>query len=103
MCKEVEWRAIPGYEDYMVSTEGQVKSLKGKEARIVKKVYSGRANKNGKVKLYKNGSYITANVCTIMGKVFLGKKDGQITKHLNKDISDDRLENLYLVDLETVA
>lgn len=94
-----EWALIPEYEDYMISTEGKVKSLKKKEEHILSKIVGSKKGKLNKVKLYKNGKYKTVNVSTIMGIVFLGRKEGQMTKHIG-DILDDRLSNLYIHDIE---
>lgn len=102
MCKEVNWAVIPSFTDYMVSTDGKIKSLKGGKERIIKVPCSGGKYKAKKVKLYKEGKYSTINVSTIMGIVFLGVKKGQMTRHKNNDVSDNRLENLYVYDKEVV-
>lgn len=101
MCKEVSWAVIPCFTDYMVSTDGRIKSLKGNKERIIKVPITGNKTKARKVKLYKEGKYSTINVSTIMGVVFLGVKEGQTTRHIN-DITDDRLENLYVHNKEAV-
>ena len=96
---EEEWRVIPDYPHYMVSSLGNIMSTKRNKRIIMSKVYSGKSRKIGKVKLWKEGKYRTFNVSTIVGNVFLGRKEGQITKHKTDNFKDDSVSNLYLLDL----
>lgn len=94
-----EWVVIPNYEDYMVSTKGRIKSLKRSKEKILTPIRSGKVNKTDKIKLYKDGDYDTVNIATIMGNAFLGRKKGQIIRHKDKDIFNNNLDNLYLIDI----
>lgn len=102
MCKEVEWAVIPFNTDYMVSTDGRVKSLKNNKETLLKVPVCGVKTKGRKVKLYKEGKFNTINVSTIMGIVFLGAKKGQATRHISSDVTDDRLENLFIYEKEII-
>lgn len=94
------WKDIKGYEGrYMASSLGRIKSIK-KDSEIIMSLIKGSKKSRGcKIKLYKNGSYKTMNVCTVISNTFLGRKDGQITRHINGDINDNRVENLFLLDI----
>lgn len=94
-----EWRDIPGYEGYMVSDLGRVKSLNYKntgQERILKLgkkdngyLYVG-LSKDGKVKCF--------YVHRLVWEAFNGPiPDGYEINHINEDKTDCRLENLSLL------
>ena len=94
--KEI-WKDIKGYDgDYQVSNLGKVKSLKKDREKILK-----HSNNNGYclVCLYKNKK---TTACSVHQLVYYTFNDVEKTKdfvidHINRDKSDNRLENLRLV------
>jgi hypothetical protein len=64
-----EWRDIPGYEDYQVSSLGRVKSLKYGKEHILKSIIvrSGYLSVN----LYANGKARLTSIHRIVAKVFI--------------------------------
>ena len=95
MEKEI-WKTIEGYEDYMASNLGRVKSLKfGKE-----KILSQFDDKDGykRIGIYKNNNIKQTSVHRIIASAFLGNSDLQVN-HKNGNRADNRIENLEYVSV----
>lgn len=93
------WKQIEGYDNYMVSNLGRVKSLNynhtGKE-QVLKPL---KHNKNYlMVILYKNGKYKNFKVHRLVAKTFLPNPDNKpCIDHINTNRSDNRVDNLRWV------
>lgn len=92
MCK-VEYKHIEGYDDYMVSSDGKVWSLKYGKIKELKP-----ATINGGylcVCLYKDGKCKTYKVHQLVLNTFVPKPSEELeVLHKNSTPSDNRLENL---------
>lgn len=100
--KEVKeiWIDVKGFEGhYMVSNLGRVKSIKRGQDRILVPIKGSTASKGSKIKLYKDGVGRNMNVCTIVSNNFLDRQPNQMTRHFNGDINDNRVDNLYLINI----
>lgn len=93
------WKFIPGYEGYMVSDQGRVKSLNynhtGKE-----QILRPAKDKDGylQVTLFKDGKRKYLRVHRLVWEVFNGPiPPGMQVNHINEDKTDCRLENLNLL------
>jgi len=93
------WKTINGFnESYMISDLGNVKSLKGKKERFLKKCI----HKDGYefVNLYLNGKSKYSNIHTLVAVAFLGyNPDGTlkiVVDHKNNIQSDNKVSNLQL-------
>jgi len=93
------WKAIPGYEDYEVSDEGNVRSLnynhtgkvRGLKPRIVKKYY--------RVGLYKRGKNKWFHVHQLVAMAFLSHiPDGNnlLVDHIDENKLNNKLPNLRI-------
>ena len=85
------WKRIPGHSKYMISSEGQILSLR--YARCLKPRLRGEGYL--RVALDKKKEYY---VQVLMAKTFLGEPpshlENPVVNHKNGDKSDNRLENL---------
>jgi len=93
------WKPIPGYEGYMVSDLGRVKSLNykctGKEQLLTA---TRNHNRYYFVGLQKEKIRSHHFVHRLVWEAFNGPiPEGMQLNHLNEDITDNRLENLSLV------
>lgn len=85
----MEWRKIPGYEEYEISSTGEVR--RGDNIRVVE------IDKDGykRLGLWKGGICKNYRVCRLVGLAFIPNPDNKPTiDHMNRDITDDRIENL---------
>ena len=90
-----EWRPVPGFEGkYEVSNEGRVRSLVKGEPRVL----SQWAVQTGHLKTRVGGRALKAGryVHQIVLEAFVGPRpfDTAVTRHLNGDPTDNRVENL---------
>ena len=98
------WKTIPDYSDYQASTLGRIKSMgrvsltkNGIPKPIKERILTPTKGGPGylTVKLPKvSGGQITCNVHRLVARTFLGSSNGLDVDHINRDKSDNRLENL---------
>ena len=94
-----EWQKIQGYEnDYLISSLGEVKSIKNGKDRILKK------SKNTKgyfiVSLCKNGKTKSFQIHQLVAIAFLNHipcKMELVINHINFDKKDNKVSNLEIV------
>jgi hypothetical protein len=104
-----EWRDVPGYEGlYKVSSIGRVmrcdeykkKTYKnGKKHRILKNALTPTGYPH--VQLYKDNKCNDVNVHRLVSMAFLGrpKCNSHVIDHINRDKTDNRVENLRYVSI----
>lgn len=90
-----EYTQIPGFENYGISKDGEVKNLKTE--RILKTTTS--ANGYPTVGLCKKGTVKVISVHSLMAQIFLNHTPNYITvpDHINGIKTDNRLENLHII------
>ena len=87
----MEWKKIDGYENYSVSSEGEVRN--DKTGRILKK-YKDKY-KYDHVNLYKNGKLKNFQIHRIVAEVFIPNPNNlPCIDHINTIRDDNRVENL---------
>ena len=93
----VIWEKIPGYEDYMVSDNGEIKSLKNNKQRILKQ-YADGSGRYLFVHLMKEGKYKMNLVHRIVANAFIENKENKPQiNHKNCNTQDNRVKNLEWV------
>jgi len=95
MNEQETWRAISGFEDYMVSDQGRVYSYKRN------KIMSGSKDNDGylHVSLRKNGKQKSPTIHSLVAKHFIPNPKGYPeVHHKNADKRDNRAENLEWVN-----
>lgn len=95
------WKHIEGFESYMVSDHGNVKSLKFGKERLLSKVFN-KGTGYYLVYLFKDGKRLTIKVHQLVWIAFkgdyrTGTTRGLMLNHISKDKLDNRLTNLELV------
>lgn len=63
---KVNWRRIKGFEDYEISSLGEVRSMKKSEPRVLKPFGSQRAH----VSLYRNGNPQVMKISNLLRENF---------------------------------
>lgn len=93
-----EWKYIPGYnEEYMISNEGRVKSLKYGKERILYQ-HLGTAGYY-LVALSKNGKVKRLQVHRLVAEAFIPNPENKpCVDHISTIRTDNRVENLRWVD-----
>jgi hypothetical protein len=93
------WKTIPDYEDYQVSSLGNVKSLKWGKERILKTALDSKGYFN--VVILKDKKQKSFRIHKLVAMAFLGHTpDGTnkiVVDHINNVRTDNRLENLQLI------
>lgn len=99
-----QWKAVPGYEDYLVSSFGEVKSYKRyPEGKLLKpKMLKQSGTNNQKyfaVRLYDEfGNFKTCTIHSLVMKAFVGERPANmIIDHIFPDTKLNRLDNLRYV------
>lgn len=93
MSEQEEWRPIPGFRDYVVSSLGQVASTKGGQFRIL----SGGKTEMGyrNVLLYQDGQRVGRRVHQLVSLVFHGPRpEGLQIRHLDGNQLNNAASNL---------
>lgn len=93
----MEWKQIKDFDNYMVSTNGEImsKSRNGTKGGIIKPFFDRKENGYLKVHLYKNGKQYQPFVHRIVAETFIPKIDGKNeVNHINGNKKDNRVENL---------
>jgi hypothetical protein len=88
-----EWRPVPGFRDYEVSSLGQIASIK----RGSRQILAGGKTEMGyrNVLLYTNGHRVGRRVHQIVALAFLGPRpDGLEIRHLDGNKLNNALNNL---------
>ena len=90
------WKQIEGYDNYMVSNQGRVKSLKNGKEKVLKcckykdEYLSINLCKNGKQKIHK--------IHRLVAEAFIPNPDNKpCIDHINTDKNDNRVDNLRWV------
>lgn len=94
-----QWKTISGYENYQVSNYGRVKSLKGKEERILKQ----GTTKNGYriVGLYKDGKSKWFSVHRLVAMAFIDNSNNYpVVNHIDECRTNNHVENLEWCTVE---
>ena len=91
-----QWRDIPGFPDYEVSSEGRVRSYRRGMPRILKPGKCGSRREYLVVRLAdEDGQFQRVKVHAAMLTAFVGPRpNGAETRHLNGVADDNRLVNL---------
>lgn len=93
--KEI-WKKAKGYNNYLISNLGRVKSVKFNKERILKQSNNAKGN-YFYTTLSKNGVKRTTRIHRLVIEAFMGKFNGKEANHINGDKSDNRLCNLEQV------
>lgn len=98
------WRPVPGYEGYLISDQGNLRSIdriiktkNGKICRIKGRLITVRLNNFGYLdtRLYKNGKKKSAFLHRLIAEVFIPNPSNLAqVNHLNGIKTDNRIENL---------
>jgi len=89
---DVEWRDVPGHPGYRVSSCGEVVSLK-RGNRVLRPSVDGGGYRQAS--LWNDGVGSTVKVHRLVLSAFVGPRpSGCVTRHLNGDKTDNRIENL---------
>ena len=91
MTLAIEWRAIPGFDGYEVSNDGQVKSLKFKKERIMRIGIWGKGYLS--ISLRVNGKYQRAYVHRLVASAFIGPSSMGVN-HIDGDRRNNLVHNL---------
>jgi len=90
MITEEQWKDVPGYENYKVSSTGRIIGSKGK-------LLSPSITADGyyRVSLYKNYRHKSKSVHSVVALAFIGERpDGYHIEHINHDKSNNSIYNI---------
>ena len=92
------WRDIEGFEGlYQINAKGEVRSLKGKEPKILK--FGSGTGGYLKVDLRKDNKTYTKRVHKLVAETFIPNPEGKTeVNHINGDKTDNRYHNLEWVN-----
>lgn len=93
------WKVVPEYPKYMVSSNGKVKNIRGNILRPFDRVKYGPKLQRGYLTVHLCGSklkrYDNHTVHSLVMSAFVGARpEGYVINHKNGIRSDNRLENL---------
>ena len=103
MIQEEIWKPIEGFENYMVSSLGRVKSMNynhtGKEG-IISIKYNFKHRQNYPcVRLCKNGKVTYLKIHRLVGKAFIPNPDNlPMINHIDEDRTNNSVSNLEWCD-----
>ena len=93
------WKTIKGFEDYQISSFGNVKSFKNGKEKILKSHPNEKGYYN--IDLYLNNKRKTIRVHKLVAEYFLNHKgDGSmllVIDHIDNNKSNNRLDNLQVI------
>ena len=88
-----EWKSIEGYEEYLISNLGRVKSLKNGKEHI--KTLSIDTKGYLIVALYKNSKRKNFSIHRLIGLYFIPNPNNySVIDHINRNPLDNRIDNL---------
>lgn len=93
----MEWKIIKDFENYEVSTNGDVrsKSREGTKGGIIRPFFDRRKGGYLKVHIYKNGKQYQPLIHTLVARAFLPRIEGKTeVNHINGVKTDNRVSNL---------
>lgn len=88
-----EWRPVVGFDDYEISDQGRVKSLKFERSLILKPVLDSRGRHL--ISLYRHGQVHQRPIHRLIALAFLENPENfPMVRHLNDDRSCNLVTNL---------
>lgn len=93
----MEWKIIKNFENYEVSTNGDVRSKprEGTKGGIIKPFFVRKNNGYLKVHIYQNGKQYQPLIHTLVARAFLPRIEGKTeVNHINGVKTDNRVSNL---------
>ena len=91
-----EWRTIPGFSNYEVSTDGKVRSYWKKKPKILKQQANHRGGHMAVRLTPDGGKQCTRFVHSLVLTAFVGPRpDGMYALHKDDDPTNNTLDNLY--------
>lgn len=87
------WKQIKEYQNYEVSDSGEVRKFGG--IKNLKKSLS--TNGYHKVRLFKDGIGKTRTIHKLVAETFLTKQDGLVINHIDKDKTNNSINNLEYI------
>lgn len=96
MTQQEEWRPVVGQSDYLVSNQGRVASIKGRQPKILRPYLNGRASyPYPSVTLHQDRHKQIRTVHILVAEAFIGPRpEGQEVRHINGDPMDARASNI---------
>lgn len=89
------WKKIPGFDDYIISNEGKIKSLNYRNKGIIKEIKQHNDKDGYKVSVLNQCCHSTHR---LVAKTFLEDYDEKLqVNHKNGIKNDNRIENLEMV------
>lgn len=93
------WKKIKGFEDYEISSYGNVKSLKNNKEKILKSHPNEKGYYN--IDLYLNNKRKTIRIHRLVSEYFLNHKGNGtmelVIDHIDNDKSNNRADNLQII------
>lgn len=92
---KIEWRTIEGFNDYMISNTGIVKSCKNNLTRILKAGVDSSGYKL--VGLCKDGLQKSFRVHNLVAETFIEPSNGRLVNHIDGNKLNNKVSNLEYV------
>lgn len=98
MEKQIEWRVVPGWPEYMVSSTGQVKRIQAGIGTFADKVLKPQTLKNGylKVSLCRDAKRREYLIHRLVALAFIGDPTGKDVCHVDGSRQNNCVENLRI-------